>query len=77
MDLVQRPHGRNEPWDQMTKQAARDLAAGKPTGRIGYYRPRITIKDNTIYLIEGAGYIYPKRKDVPGERKTEMTSAER
>lgn len=45
MDLVERPHGRNEPWDQMTKQAARDLAAGKPTGRIGYYRPRITIKD--------------------------------
>ena len=55
------PHGRTEPWKEMTMQAAKDLKEGKEIGRIGYYRPEIIIKENRIVMVTGKAYIYPKR----------------
>lgn len=50
----------DEAW-QMSVDAARALEAGKKIGRIGYYRPEVTIKKNRITAITGHAYIYPKR----------------
>ena len=44
-----------------TVEAAKDLQAGKPVGRIGYYGPEIVIKNHLIHSISGPGYLYPKR----------------
>ncbi len=64
---VLRPGGRPDPWEEMSMQAAKDLKAGKPIGRIGYYRPDITIKENCVHAISGKGYIYHKRTDTPAD----------
>tara|TARA_R110002072_G_scaffold179059_1_gene335070 strand:+ start:134761 stop:135303 length:543 start_codon:yes stop_codon:yes gene_type:complete len=60
--VIHRPHGRNDLWEKMTMQAAMDLEAGKPIGRIGFYRPDIKIRKNQIHEIVGPAYIYPKRE---------------
>ena len=52
--------GRDKAW-QMSVDAAKALAAGKKIGRIGYYRPDITIKKNRVDSIIGKAYIYPYR----------------
>ena len=44
-----------------TVEAAKDLQAGKPVGRIGYYGPEIVIKNHLIHSISGPGYLYGKR----------------
>ena len=51
----------DEFWTDMSQSAARALKEGKPIGRIGFYRPEITIKRNKIHSITGRAYIYPKR----------------
>ncbi len=51
---------RDRPW-KMSVDAAEALKAGQEIGRIGYYRPDITIKKNRIHAVVGRGYIYPKR----------------
>lgn len=58
--------GQDKAW-QMSVDAAKALAAGKKIGRIGFYRPNITIKKNRIDAILGRAYIYPYRgpKDKP------------
>ncbi len=52
----------DEFWTDMSRAAAQALKEGKPIGRIGFYRPEITIKKNRIHAVTGRGYIYPKRK---------------
>ena len=47
-------------WE-WTVEAAKDLQAGKPGGRIGYYGPEIVIKDHLIHSISGPGHLYRKR----------------
>jgi len=47
----------------MTMQAAKDLRAKKEIGRIGYYRPEITVKGNTVTAIVGHAFIYPRREE--------------
>lgn len=46
-------------WE-WTVEAAKDLQAGKPVGRIGYYGPEIVIKDHLIHSISGPGHLYRK-----------------
>jgi hypothetical protein len=61
---VLRPHPKvdHKPWTEMTVKAAEALKAGKEIGRIGFYRPDITIRQNRIHAITGRAYIYPKRE---------------
>lgn len=61
---VLRPgQGKKEWWEEMSVLAARALRDGKEIGRIGYYRPEVTIKRNAVHSITGVGYIYPKRDE--------------
>ena len=42
---------------------ARELEAGKEIGRIGYYSPHLTVRDNMIESVSGFAYLYPKRAE--------------
>jgi hypothetical protein len=42
--------------------AAKELQAGREVGRIGFYAPDISIKENLIVSIVGSGYLYAKSK---------------
>jgi hypothetical protein len=61
--IVRRPKekGLDEAWQESLK-AAKDLQAGKPIGRIGFYAPDISIKGNLIDAITGYGFLYVKRE---------------
>jgi hypothetical protein len=48
-------------WQDSLKNA-KDLQAGKPVGRIGFYAPDIVIKGNMIDSITGRGFLYPAKK---------------
>ncbi len=50
-----------EAW-QTSLRAARDLQDGKEVGRIGYYAPDMTIRDNLLDSVNGFGFLYPKGK---------------
>jgi hypothetical protein len=56
-----RPGGPLEKAWEDTLQAARDLQAGKPVGRIGYYQPEVVIRKNLITSIDGPAFLYGKR----------------
>lgn len=70
------PAAHIEAWNDSIA-AAKDLKAGKPVGRIGYYSPEVTIKGGLITGISGRGYLYtrpsshkpigvtPRPKDAP------------
>lgn len=47
---------------KMSLEAAESLKAGKEIGRIGYYQPDVTLRDNKVVSITGSGFIYPKGK---------------
>ena len=60
---------------QSSIQAAKDAQAGKPVGRIGYYKPTVTIRGNMVTAIEGNAYMYinrdgstPKAQSTPNVR---------
>ena len=60
---------------QSSIQAAKDAQAGKPVGRIGYYKPSVTIKGNMVTAIEGKAYMFinrdgdtPKAQSAPNVR---------
>lgn len=58
---VLRPEqGKSEWWETMTMNAAKDLQNGELIGRIGFYRPDVTLKMNAVNSVNGFGYIYPK-----------------
>jgi hypothetical protein len=59
--IIKRPleRGLDEAW-QMSLKAAKDLQDGKEVGRIGYYAPDMTIKENLLNSITGFGFLYPK-----------------
>ena len=59
---VRRPEeGKSDWWTKMSVDAAKTLKRGKRIGRIGFYRPLITLKENAIHSVSGYGYIYPLR----------------
>lgn len=67
------PKLNNKAWTEMSIQAAKDLKAGKEIGRIGYYRPDITIEKNQVRAITGKGYIYRKREEAkPAAAKNDV-----
>jgi hypothetical protein len=74
---VLRPHPKldNEAWTEMSVNAAKALKAGKPIGRIGFYRPEITIRKNRIHAITGRAYIYPQRASAEANRNKERDDA--
>ena len=53
---------------QTTLQAAKDVQAGKPVGRIGFYKPTVTIRHNLVNAINGSGYMYGKLNDYLSEK---------
>ncbi len=63
--VIKRPLGDDEITDngwKMSLEAARSLQAGNEVGRIGYYLPDMTIKENMIDSMTGFGFLYPKGK---------------
>jgi hypothetical protein len=46
-------------WKE-TLQLAKDLQDGKETGRIGFYAPEMTIKENMLSAMAGEAFIYGK-----------------
>lgn len=54
------PQGKEEWWQEMSVEAAKALRNGEEIGRIGFYRPEVTIRGNAVQAISGFGFIYPK-----------------
>ena len=46
---------------QNSIQAAKDAQAGKPVGRIGYYKPSVTIRGNMVTTVDGEAYMIINR----------------
>ena len=61
---VLRPkQGESEWWEKMSVDAANALKRGEKIGRIGFYRPEVTLKRNAVHSISGYGYLYPRRDE--------------
>jgi hypothetical protein len=51
----------DDAWE-MSVTAAKELRAGHEVGRIGFYKPEVSINGDLIDSITGFGYLYPKGK---------------